>query len=118
MVISSLVLFILIFDNLNKRALTFTPGLASYYVLCYCILVVILIIIFNFKDIFKKKSNRMLVYVLLFEILIVYMLQTFFPNISVYVLGMNVSMYVWYFFVENPEFRIISEVEVLLKDVE
>ena len=46
------------------------------------------------------------------------MLQTFFPNISVYVLGMNVSMYVLYFLVENPDLKIISEVEALKKDVE
>lgn len=118
MIMSSITFFILPFSKLDKNNLTFTPGFASYYVLGYCISIVILIIIFDFKDILKKKNNRMLVNLLLFEILIVYMLQTFFPNISVYVLGMNVSMYVLYFLVENPDLKIISEVEALKKDVE
>ena len=118
MIISSVIFFILPFNDLNEKTLTFTPGFASYYVLGYCISIVVLIIIFDFKDILNKKNNRMLVFILLLEILIVYLLQTLFPNISVYVLGMSVYMYVLYFLVENPDLKIISEVELLKKDIE
>lgn len=117
--ILSLIYFIVPFERLDPSYISYIPGPASYYVLAFCALSVFLIVIYILKHgknaSFRTKAS---VWIMVIEMAIIFALQLAFPTIAFSAIGAALQMFFLYFNVENPDLKIIKEVEALKSDIE
>ena len=117
--ICSVIYFFVPFENLNPLNVSYIPGFAAYYVLAFCTFIAInmFVIIWQHKGPvpFRKKIS---VWILLVELALVTVLQLIFPLIAIIAIGTAVQMYFLYFNIENPDLKIISELETVKNDIE
>lgn len=115
----SLIYFIVPFERLDPSYISYIPGPASYYVLAFCALSVFLIVIYVLKN-GKKASFRTKasVWIMVIEMAIIFALQLAFPTVAFSAIGAALQMFFLYFNVENPDLKIIKEVEALKSDIE
>lgn len=115
----SLIYFIVPFEKLDPSYISYIPGPASYYVLAFCALSVFLIVIYILKH-GKNASIRTKasVWIMVIEMAIIFALQVVFPTIAFSAIGAALQMFFLYFNVENPDLKIIKEVEALKSDIE
>ncbi len=107
------------FSQMTKESFTYLPGDAAYYVLTYCTLVIVMImlfLIFVANDTTKRKKSAMLILVI--EMIIILAFQLGFPKAAVLGLGIALQMYFLYFYIENPDLYVISELETLKNNVD
>ncbi len=117
--VASVVYFFIPFERLDKNAISYIPGLASYYVLGFCTFSVFAIIIYTLKN--RKKINKRKktsVFLMILELIIIFTLQISFPYIAISAIGSAVQMFFLYFNIENPDLKIISELEIAKEDIE
>lgn len=111
--------FFVPFQRLDPYAISYIPGAASYYVFGFCALSVLLIIIHVLKysnviDTRKKVS----VWLMIVELILIFVLQVSFPYIAMSAIGAAVQMFFLYFNIENPDLKIIKELETVKDDIE
>lgn len=107
------------FKEMNKETFTYLPGIASYYILTYCIISVILIIffmIFKAKSADKRKKTSVLWMIL--EMIIITIFQVVFPHIAFLGMGASIQMFILYFYIENPDLQVIDELEIVKTGIE
>ncbi len=107
------------FKDMTKDSFTYLPGYAAYYVLFYCTLVIVMIMLFLIlvaNDTTKRKKSAMLILVI--EMIIIMLFQLIFPRAAVLGLGIALQMYFLYFYIENPDLYIISELETLKSSID
>lgn len=111
--------FIVPFEKLDPSAISYIPGPAAYYVFSFCALSVFLIIIYIFKH-GKGASFRtkLSVWLMIIELFIVFGLQIAFPYVAISAIGAAVQMFFLYFNIENPDLKIIKELETVKDDIE
>lgn len=118
-IIASIGYFFVPFEHLDPSKISYIPGAASYYVLAFCALSVFLIVIYilkNGKNVsFRKKIS---VWLMIIELVIIFALQISFPYIAISAIGAAIQMFFLYFNIENPDLKIISELEAVKDDIE
>ena len=107
------------FDLMTKETYTFLPGYAAYYVLVYSaisIIMVMLFLIFRAKDTTKRKKMAMIIMTI--EMVVILVFQVIFPHAAVLGLGIALEMYFLYFYIENPDLYVISELSDVKDKIE
>ncbi len=107
------------FKYMTKETFTYLPGAAAYYVLSYCtllVVVVMLYLILQARDTTRRKKISMII--LCVEMVIILIFQFVFPNAAVLGLGIALQMYFLYFYNENPDLFVISELENVKNNIE
>ena len=107
------------FKEMTKDTFTYLPGLAAYYVLAYStlsIVMIMLFLIFVANDTTRRKKSSMVILVI--EMIIILIFQLLFPRAAVLGLGIALQMYFLYFYIENPDLYVISELENLKANIE
>ena len=107
------------FERLLSSYINYIPGAACYFVLVFCFFTVVSIIIYmlrNAKDLPKRKLIS--IWFMIVELLIVFILQFCFPTIAFFAIGSAFQMFFLYFNIENPDLKIIRELEILKNDIE
>ena len=111
--------FIVPFEKLDPSAISYIPGPAAYSVFSFCALSVFLIIIYIFKH--EKGASfrtKLSVWLMIIELFIVFGLQIAFPYVAISAIGVAVQMFFLYFNIENPDLKIIKELETVKDDIE
>ena len=123
MLIMSLTFFIsylfVPFKEMTSETFTYLPGFAAYYVLSYCTLIIVLIMLYLIvvaKDTTRRKKSSMVILVI--EMIIILIFQFLFPRAAVLGLGIALQMYFLYFYIENPDLYVISELENLKGNID
>lgn len=115
----TIIYFFIPFGNLEEKTVSYIPGLAAIYVLSFCALVVITLVLFtikNYKEIpFRKKAS---ISIMIIELIIVFVTQICFKNIAISAIGLSLQMFFLYFIIENPDLEIITELETTKQEIE
>ncbi len=107
------------FKDMNYETFTYIPGIASYFIVGYGSIAVLLIIILMIKR--RKEINersRQATIIMLIELFIIFGFQVIYQRTALIGLGAVLQMYFLYFFIENPDLMMISSLEELKKEVE
>ncbi len=107
------------FSKPDPNNISYIPGAAAYYVLTFCTIVVICIIILMFGN--RKKMpirKRATIWLMIAELFLLFVFQISFPNIAIEATGAVIQMYFLYFNIENPDLKIINELETVKEDIE
>ena len=107
------------FKEMTRETFTYLPGVAAYYVLSYCTLSIVMIMLFLIlvaNDTNRRKKSAMVILVV--EMIIILIFQFIFPRAAVLGLGIALQMYFLYFYIENPDLYVISELEELKNNIE
>lgn len=111
--------FFMPFSSMNIDSFMYLPGIATYYILAYCAITVILIIMFMmFKAKEATARKKVSTIIMIVEMIIIFNLQLMFPKIAFMGLGSALQMFFLYFNIENPDLAIISELETVRDDIE
>ncbi len=111
--------FLAPFDVLNKNAISYIPGGAAYYVFAFCAFCVLAIIINTIKN--RKKANKrkiISIFLMILELIIIFVLQISIHYIAFAAIGSAIQMFFLYFNIENPDLKIIKELEIAKDDIE
>ena len=109
--------FFVPFSQLDK--VSYLPGPASYYVLSYCSISILFVVIHTFiygKVIDMRK--RMAIYVQVIGLVLVLVLQAMFPDIAFEAVGASIQMFFLYFNIENPDIKNVRELETIKNEIE
>ncbi|MBR7042355.1 MAG: hypothetical protein IKI04_02515, partial [Bacilli bacterium] len=107
------------FKEMNYDTYTYVPGIASYFILAYCFLSVLLIILLMIRrrnEITVRYKRATLI--MLLEMFIIFLFQMFFPRTAVLGLGAALQMFFLYFYIENPDLLMVSNLETLRESIE
>lgn len=118
-VICSILYFFAPFEKLDASSISYIPGAASYFVLGFCTFVVVMIAIYTLKN--GKNAplrKKVSIWLMIIELAIIFALQLAFPYIAFSPIGASVQMFFLYFNIENPDLKIISELEVIKDQTE
>lgn len=117
--ISSILYFFVPFERLKANNISYIPGAASYFVLAFCTFVVFSIAVYTLK---KGKQaplrKKVSIWLMIIELVIIFVLQLLFPYIAFSPIGATVQMFFLYFNIENPDLKIISELETVKDEIE
>ena len=121
--IFSLIYFIIYlflpFKEMTYDTYTYIPGLAAYFILIYCFISVSLIILLMIRrrnEISRRYKWATLI--MLLEMFIIFIFQLLFPRAAVLGLGAALQMFFLYFYIENPDLLMISNLEKLKEATE
>lgn len=117
--IAGILYFFIPFDKPDPSNISYIPGMAAYFVLGFCGFVVISIIILMLRQ--KKQvpfRKKVSIWFMIIELSLLFILQFSFPNIAIEAIGVVVQMYFLYFNIENPDLKIINELETIKNDIE
>lgn len=111
--------FFVPFEKLDPMAISYIPGPASFYVLSFCTFAVLAIVAYILKN-GKKASFRkkVSVWLMIIELVVIFALQISFPDIAISGIGVAVQLFFLYFNIENPDLKIISELETVKEEIE
>lgn len=116
---SGILYFFVPFERIDGLNVSYIPGAASYFVLAFCAFVVLMISFYTLK---KAKQaplrKKVSIWLMIIELLIIFILQLAFPNIGFSPIGAAVQMFFLYFNIENPDLKIISELETVKNEIE
>ncbi len=111
--------FFVPFERLDGLNISYIPGAASYFVLSFCAFVVFMIATYtlrNAKDAPLRK--KVSIWLMIVELAIILGLQLTFPYVAFSAIGAAVQMFFLYFNIENPDLKIISELEMVKEQTE
>lgn len=116
---SGILYFFVPFERIDGLNISYIPGAASYFVLSFCAFVVLMISFYTLK---KAKQaplrKKVSIWLMIIELLIIFILQLAFPHIGFSPIGAAVQMFFLYFNIENPDLKIISELETVKNEIE
>lgn len=117
--ILALIIFYLIpFLKIDEANIIYLPKYVSYYVYAFggfIVFLIILELILEFKNTTSRK--RLSVAIMLLELAILFIFQLMYPSISMSAIGAAIQIYFLYFSIENPDLKIISELENVKSDI-
>lgn len=116
-IIATIIYFFIPFDSL--KTVTYIPGPAAYYIICYASIMVLLIIgytIIHGKGVNSRKKHAIYAQALL--IIVVVVLQLLFKEIAFEAIGTSIQMFFLYFNIENPDIKNVEELEVLKDEID
>ena len=101
------------FDEISKDNFDFIPGLSAYIVLAYISISILLLL---YRLLRKKEQNKQIytiVYILFVIVIVSFILQFMFRNISFLSLSSEIELYLFFFVIENPDIKLTSEIDDL-----
>ncbi len=107
------------FKEMNYDTYTYIPGLAAQFILIYCFVSVILIILLMVRR--RKEISRRYKWatvIMLLELLVIFLFQIAFQRAAVLGLGAALQMFFLYFYIENPDLLMISDLERLKEETD
>ena len=111
--------FFIPFDVEAMQKMSFFPGLAAFFVLGFCLIivnvVVVHLIIKNKNVIFRK---RFAVWGIFLGLILVFLFQVVYPYIGFLGITCTIGKYFLYFTIENPDLFMIEELEKVNKDIQ
>ena len=113
------VYFFIPFETLNPYNVSYIPGPAAYYVLLYCAFSVTMLIIYvliHRRE--TSKRAKIAIFIMMAEVGVLFLLQILIPTIAFSGLATSMLLFILYFLVENPDLKIIREVEKLKNEAE
>ncbi len=116
-IIATIIYFFVPFDSL--KTVTYIPGPAAYYIICYASIMVTLIIGYTIiygKDVTSRKKQA--IYIQAILIIVVVFLQLLFKEIAFEAIGTSIQMFFLYFTIENPDIKNVEELEVLKDEID
>ena len=115
---SSIIYMFIPIVSLDSNNVTWLPKYISYYVISIVLLIVVIIIfsVLHFNKVGKK--NKIILAIMTIESFLYVIIQYLFSNISFAPMFMVFHTYFLYFTVENPDLKVISEVEALKNNIE
>ena len=117
--IANLAYFLVPFEKLNPSAISYLPGPAAYYVFGFCTFSVFAIILYTLKNIKRVNLRKKIsIFFMILELSVIFVLQISFPYIAMAAIGHVIQMFFLYFIIENPDLKIIRELEVAKNDIE
>lgn len=118
-IVSSVLYFFVPFERLDATNISYIPGAASYFVLGFCAFVVFIISLYTLKNAKQAPLRKKVsIWLMIIELLIIFVLQLAFPHIGFSPIGAAVQMFFLYFNIENPDLKIISELETVKDEIE
>ena len=117
-VIALIVFYLVPFLKIDETNIIYLPKYVSYYVYAFGGLIVILTLlelIIEFKNTTSRK--KLSVAIMLLELAIIFIFQVLYPTISMSAIGTAIQVYFLYFSIENPDLKIISELENVKTDI-
>lgn len=116
---SGILYFFVPFERIDGLNVSYIPGAASYFVLAFCAFVVLMISFYTLKKAKQAPPRKKVsIWLMIIELLIIFILQLAFPNIGFSPIGAAVQMFFLYFNIENPDLKIISELETVKNEIE
>ena len=106
------------FDEISKDNFDFIPGLSAYLVLVYISISILLLL---YRLLRKKEQNKQIytiVYILFVIVIVSFILQFMFRNISFLSLSSAIELYLFFFVIENPDIKLTSEIDDLKNKIE
>lgn len=118
-IISLIIFAVLPFQKMTVETLNYVPGIAAYFVLAYCSIIMPFIVVLMLKrrKVISDRSKRA-VYIMFIEMVIILVLQMIFPKTALWGLADSLQMYFLYFYFENPDLQMASSLEVLKQEIE
>ena len=107
------------FKEMNYDTYTYIPGLAAEFILAYCfisVLLIILLMIRRRKEISARYKWATLI--MLLEMFFIFVFQIIFQRAAVLGLGAALQMFFLYFYIENPDLLMISDLERLKEETD
>lgn len=116
---SGILYFFVPFERIDGLNISYIPGAASYFVLSFCAFVVLMISFYTLKKAKQAPPRKKVsIWLMIIELLIIFILQLAFPHIGFSPMGAAVQMFFLYFNIENPDLKIISELETVKNEIE
>ena len=107
------------FMDMELKTFTYLPGAAAYYIIIYCSLLIVFIMLYMLIRAKKAETRKKVSIVLMMvDMIVVFALQLVFPKVAILGLGIAIEMYFLYFYIENPDLIVIAELEKVKKDIE
>lgn len=118
-IIAFLVYFLIPFEAIDRENIIYLPKYVAYYVYGFCSISVLLISIAtlrNAKNVLLRK--KIAIWIMIVELIAIFVLQLAFPLIAMSPIGAAVQMFFLYFSIENPDLKIIEELEQVKQDID
>lgn len=116
-IIVLIVYFFIPFSSFDK--MSYLPGPAAYYLITYCSIIMISIIIYTMAH--AKKINarkKKTIYVQVIILAVDMSLQFLFPDIAIEAIGAALQMFYLYFNIENPDIKNVAELEEIKAEID
>lgn len=111
--------FFVPFDMPNPSSISYIPGAASYYVLGFCAFCVFGIVLYILRNGMNAQlRQKVSVWIMIIELAIIFALQITLPTIAFSAIGAALQMFFLYFNIENPDLKIIKDIETVKEDIE
>lgn len=118
-IISFFVYFVIPFDAIDTSNITYIPKYVAYYVFVFCALVVLLIAIFTIRNRKNVPLRKIIsVWIMIIELLAIFSIQIIRPSIAMSPIGAAIQMFFLYFNIENPDLKVINELESVKDDID
>ena len=118
-VIVSLISMILPFDKLDKNDYSFVPGISAYFIIVYAIVLAIFLFIQLYKTKNIKIAHKKAFFASFLPLFIMgVFIQIPFHNYGFFPIGFTVQLIVFYFYVENPDLKLIDEMDLLNRRIQ
>ena len=107
------------FKEMTYDTYTYIPGIAAWFILGYCFIsmsLITLLMIRRRNEIYRRYKWAILIMIL--ELFIILLFQIVFPKAAVLGLGAALQMFFLYFYIENPDLLMISDLERLKEETE
>ena len=107
------------FKVMDYDTYTYIPGMAAWFILIYCfisMLLITLLMIRRRNEILRRYKWAILIMIL--EMFIILLFQIIFPKAAVLGIGAALQMFFLYFYIENPDLLMISDLERLKEETE
>ena len=116
--IASIVFLILPFKEMTIETYTYIPGPAAVEVVCYSSLASLLVAKMLFTKNNLRKRDKLSIMSLLILVIFVVPLQVIYPQILFIGMGTSFQLFILYFLIENPDLRLIEEIDDLKISIE
>ena len=117
-ILALIIFYIVPFLQIDEANIIYLPKYVSYYVYAFGGFIVVLILLELILEFNNTTSRKKLsVAIMLLELAILFIFQLMYPSISMSAIGAAIQIYFLYFSIENPDLKIIAELENIKSDI-
>ena len=117
-ILALIIFYIVPFLQIDEANIIYLPKYVSYYVYAFGGFIVVLILLELILEFNNTTSRKKLsVAIMLLELAILFIFQLIYPSISMSAIGAAIQIYFLYFSIENPDLKIIAELENIKSDI-
>ncbi len=117
-IVVAVVAMLLPVKHMTEETFTFIPGLCAYVSLGYIVLTMIIIAYRVFKIEDASNKTKRAIFFAFFAVVVIGSFQFVFPKMVLFGLGITWGLFIYYFNIENPDLKLIDEIDELKRSVE